>query len=141
MKIPEQAFSELRALYAELAQALEPFRRHCDSRGTCCNFDFTGHMLYVTGLEAAEMARAGVTPKVEQAQAGTCPFLDGKLCGIRDYRALGCRIYYCDKTYEEQRNAVYETFLAKVRQIETRYGLEHSYAPVTKVQFEKVAEA
>jgi Fe-S-cluster containining protein len=63
---------------------------------------------------------------------GTCPFLRGKLCGIRDHRALGCRIYYCDRTYEEDRNAVYESHLKEVRAIEARYGIEHSYRPVTE---------
>ena len=53
--IPEEAFTELRAVYERLAVALEPFRRHCASRGICCRFSTSGHMLYVTGLEAADM--------------------------------------------------------------------------------------
>jgi Fe-S-cluster containining protein len=130
--IPEKAFTELRAVYERLAVALEPFRRHCASRGICCRFSSSGHMLYVTGLEAAEMERSGERIDPALIKDGTCPFLRGKLCGIRDHRALGCRIYYCDRTYEEDRNAVYESHLKEVRAIEARYGIEHSYRPVTE---------
>ena len=59
----------------KLAAELEPFRRHCTSRGTCCRFAESGHMLYVTGLEAAGMAASGVTPSLKQSAAGTCPYL------------------------------------------------------------------
>ena len=132
LPIAEGAFAELRALYAQLGVELEPFRRHCDMRGICCNFREHGHRLFVTGLEAAEMARSGERPDAALAQAGVCPFLRGKLCGVREHRALGCRIYFCDTTYEEERNALYEKFLRHVREIEARHGMEHSYTDVTE---------
>jgi hypothetical protein len=135
------AFTELRQVYERLAADLEPFRRHCDTRGICCNFTQTGHMLYVTGLEAAEMARSGETPDQSQAADGTCPFLRGRLCGIREHRAIGCRIYFCDRTYEEDRNAIYERFLKEVRAIEARYSIEHTYQPITAVDFVKAKSA
>ena len=133
--IPAAAFDELRRVYAELSAELEPLRRHCDMRGICCNFREHGHKLFVTGLEAAEMARSGEQPDSEQSRAGVCPFLRGKLCGVREHRALGCRIYYCDTTYEEQRNAVYEKFLKLVREIEAKHKIEHTYSDVTKLEF------
>ncbi len=126
---------ELRALYEQLALELEPLRRHCDARGLCCNFAETGHMLYVTGLEAAEMRSAPAAPDMALSAAGKCPYLQGKLCGAREHRAIGCRIYFCDRTYEEERNALYEKYLKLARGIEARHGLEHSYMPVTQVGF------
>ena len=138
MATPEEAFLELRAVYAALAGELEPFRRHCDSRGVCCNFTHSGHMLYVTNLEAAEMANSGQAPRTEQAGAGVCPYLNGRLCGVRDHRALGCRIYFCDRTYEEERNALYERFLREIRAIEARHGLAHFYRPVIQVDFNEL---
>jgi hypothetical protein len=137
--IPEQAFTELRALYAKLAAELEPFRRHCDARGLCCNFAKTGHMLFLTNLEAAEMARCGEKPDRTLSAAGTCPYLRGKLCGAREHRALGCRLYFCDPTYEEQRNEIYERFLKLVRATEARFGVAHAYQPVTKIDFDCMA--
>lgn len=133
--VPEPALIELRALYAQLARELEPFRRYCDARGYCCNFVASEHMLYVTNLEAAEMAACGEGPDMEQASEGKCPYLRGKLCGAREHRAIGCRIYFCDRTYEEERNALYEKFLKAARDIESRYGIEPNYVPVTKADF------
>ncbi|HYF51294.1 MAG TPA: hypothetical protein VEJ63_17905, partial [Planctomycetota bacterium] len=63
------------------------------------------------------------------------------LCGVREHGALGCRIYYCDRTYEENRNEVYERFLKRVREIETRFGIEHSYRPVTEIDFSAIKPA
>ena len=134
-----EASSALREIYARLDRELEPFRRFCDSRGNCCHFNASGHMLYVTGLEAAEMARSGKPADRSLALAGTCPYLSGTMCGIREHRALGCRIYYCDRTYEEQRNALYERFLKEIREIESKFELEHSYGPVTQVDFQVLA--
>ena len=133
--VPPEAFAELQAVYADLEAELEPLRRQCATRGLCCDFAALGHMLYVTTLEAAYMARAGVVPHEAQMGEGKCPFLRGNLCGLRTHRALGCRVYYCDRTYEEERNALCEKMLKRVRDIETRFGLEHSYQAVTRTNF------
>jgi hypothetical protein len=133
--VPESALIELRALYAQLAGELEPLRRYCDARGLCCNFTAADHMLYVTSIEAAEMAASPERPDMALAADGKCPYLRGTLCGCREHRAIGCRIYFCDRTYEEDRNALYEKFLKAARDIEARYGIEHLYTPVTKVEF------
>src|SRR6185436_5592707 len=98
LEFPDQAHTELQTLYRRLDVEMEPFRRGCQASGRCCHFAATGHSLFVTGLEAAEMNRAGRVPDQALAAADTCPFLDGQLCGIREHRALGCRIYYCDRT-------------------------------------------
>jgi Fe-S-cluster containining protein len=135
-EIPEQALDELQEVYGRLTAALEPYKRHCDLRGNCCDFALHGHMLYVTGLEAAGMLRAGLIADKLQQQDGKCPFLNGKMCGIRDHRALGCRLYYCDTTHEVSRNELYERFLKDVRAIEVRYNLETSYRPVTEINFQ-----
>lgn len=133
-RMVESAHDELRKVYDELAVALEPFRRHCAARGICCNFARTGHMLYLTDLEASEMARAGMAAE-SQSNDGVCPYLRGNLCGAREHRALGCRIYFCDRTYEEDRNALYERFLHRIREIEGSHGIAHSYRAVTSVDF------
>jgi hypothetical protein len=135
MSVPETALLELRSLYEQLARELEPFRRYCDARGLCCNFTAAGHMLYVTPLEAAEMAATPERPDMAQSTEGKCPYLRGKLCGAREHRAIGCRIYFCDGTYEDERNALYEKFLKAAREIEARHGIEHGYVPITKVEF------
>jgi len=140
-KIPDAAFTELKEIYVRLDAELQPLRRFCTSRGICCDFAKVGHMLYATGLEAAYMARSGVAPSAENSENGKCPYLNGSLCGIRDNRAIGCRLYYCDKTYEDNRNALYERHLKQVRDIEVKYGLDHTYDPVTQLNFEELVQA
>lgn len=138
--VPSEALLELRDCYAQLAVEMNVFQRHCDARGFCCNFKEAGHRLYVTPLEAAMMSSSGVEPNGEQAEGGTCPYLKGSLCGVREHRALGCRIYFCDTTYEEQRNALYEKFLARVREIEARHGIAPGYTNVTTVDFKEFTQ-
>jgi len=48
---------------------------------------------------------------------------------------LGCRLYFCDRTYEEERNALHEKYLKAVREIETRHSIDYLYAPVTQIAF------
>ncbi len=130
--MPAEVTSALRELYDELARELDPLRRPCEATGRCCRFAQSEHMLFVTGVERAYMNAAGKSLNEDLLKAGHCPFLDGPLCGIREHRALGCRIFFCDRTFEEERNALYERFLIRIREIEVRFGLSHSYVPVTK---------
>jgi hypothetical protein len=137
--VPDAALLELRALYERFGAELEPFRRHCAARGHCCNFTQTGHMLFLTDLEAAEMARCGLDALPSQQAAGCCPYLRGTSCGAREFRALGCRLYFCDGTYEENRNALCEIFLKEIRAIEARHQIPHNYRPVTAIDFKEFA--
>jgi Fe-S-cluster containining protein len=93
-------------------------------------------MLYVTDLEAAAMARPGEVADSTQSQVGLCPFQRGAGCGVYERRALGCRTYYCDTTYQDERKQLYETALRELRAIQDRYQIAHEYQPVTAVNFE-----
>jgi len=137
-EIPEQAFAELAAVYARMDEAFAPLARRCVQCSDCCDFAVIGHMLYVTGLEAAWMAQAGEEPVAAQSLDGKCPFQRVNLCSIREHRALGCRAFFCDRTYQEERNAIYERFLKQVRAIETLYHLEHTYQPITQLSFQDI---
>ncbi len=130
--IPEDALHELRELYGQLEAEMAPLRRPCLSSGQCCHFTDFDHRLYVTRLEAAEMVRSGEELDLKQAGQGTCPFLRGRLCGIREHRALGCRVFFCDQTLEEERNEIYEKYLDAIRQIEVRHGIAHEYVQITE---------
>ena len=123
---------DLEAIYARLDEALEPYLRPCEATGRCCRFARSEHMLFVTGLEAAYMLRGGQPLDPDQLAEGSCPFLRETRCGIRKHRALGCRIYFCDRTGEEERNTLYEDHLRAIRKLEIRHGIAHSYGPVTK---------
>ncbi|MFH0939138.1 MAG: hypothetical protein V1899_07655 [Planctomycetota bacterium] len=131
--IPKQAFVELAAVYARIDEALALFAHHCVLCGNCCDFADIGHMLYVTDLEAAWMLESSVKPLAHQSRDGKCPFQHLRRCAIREHRAMGCRIYCCDRAYRDERHEIYERFLKQVRDIEARYRLEHSYQAITQI--------
>ncbi len=133
---------ELEAVYAAAAGAIAERGPACWASGRCCNFEKTGHLLYVTGLEAAytvwmgrerECAarteppglRSGLSLKV--VRGGACPFQDGNLCGVHEIKPLGCRVYFCDKSAQGWQQELSERLLADIRAIHTRHGIEYRY--------------
>lgn len=116
----------------------------CWASGRCCNFERSGHRLYVTGLEAAYTIAllpeiAGTRPEnhpaaslglvtLEQARArGGCPFQRANLCGVHPIKPLGCRLYFCDRTAQEWQHVLTERLLGDVRAIHDRFGVEYRY--------------
>jgi hypothetical protein len=121
---------DLLAVYQMIADQVEARAPVCEASGRCCNFVKTGHLLYVTGLEAAYMAtRRRVAPaEVDAARArGDCPFLLSNLCGARDYRPMGCRVYYCDPTAQDWQRDLSERAMGLIRRLHDRHGVEYRY--------------
>lgn len=58
--------AELEAVYADVASEIAARGPACWASGRCCNFERTGHRLYVTGLEAA-YCLAGLATRREHA--------------------------------------------------------------------------
>lgn len=137
----EDVTQALEAVYASAAAAIAARGPSCWASGRCCNFKSAGHLLYVTGLEAAyTLSRlprdsADGTPEpaprtlsLQQAQArGGCPFQTANLCGVHAIKPLGCRVYFCDRSAQEWQNLLSERLLADVRAIHDRFGLEYRY--------------
>lgn len=92
--------------------------------GRCCRFAEYGQQLWTTRLEFDYLvAHAGPPPA---GPPGVCPYLRGGLCGVRDHRMLGCRVYFCDATYEP--GPVYEKYHARIRELHARHGIPYEYA-------------
>ncbi len=109
----------------------------CWASGRCCNFAKSGHLLYVTGLEAAyTISRLGACrseglsiPQVQAARdAGGCPFQVGNLCGVHPIRPLGCRVYFCDRSAQAWQQELYELELGRVREIHDVHDVSYRYA-------------
>lgn len=142
----------IEAMQAELMARIEARKPVCIASGRCCNFAKHGHLLFVTGLEAAvaltriaERREAGAlavgalaarteSRVVTLAQVGAakhrgdCPFLDGTLCGVHWARPLGCRVYFCDETAQEWQHEQSEWMMDEVRGLHEREGIEYRYA-------------
>jgi len=121
----------LAAVYARATEEITRRAPVCWASGRCCNFRETGHLLYVTGLEAAyTLVRCGSPGRsgLEAATAGGgCPFQVMNLCGVHADKPLGCRLYFCDKSSFPWQNEVYERLLSDLRLLHTAQGIEYRY--------------
>ena len=59
---------ELDAVYLDISEQIEARGPACWASGRCCNFEKAGHLLYVTGLEAAYTV-VGLEKKEPRADA------------------------------------------------------------------------
>ncbi len=140
------------AMHAELMARIAARKPRCDASGRCCNFTKHGHLLFVTGLEAAmtltrieerrdaearegQAREAKATDRVvtlaqvgEARDRGDCPFLEGQLCGVHWARPMGCRVYFCDETAQEWQHEQSEWMMEEVRKLHEREAIEYRYA-------------
>ena len=133
----EAAFSpavaaELRAIHSDMAAATAERRPVCDASGRCCRFGEWGHLLYVTGLEAAWCLReSGRAPTALEVRAAAgrddCPFLDAGRCGVHAFRPVGCRAYFCDPRAEGWQEDLSERMLARLRALHEAHGIPYRY--------------
>ncbi|MFZ9882256.1 MAG: hypothetical protein ACO3QC_12735, partial [Phycisphaerales bacterium] len=104
----------------------------CNASGRCCRFGEWGHLLYVTGLEAAWCIRESArTPTAAEVLAAAgrddCPFLESGLCAVHLARPLGCRAYFCDPRAEGWQEALSERMLARLRVLHDAHGVPYRY--------------
>lgn len=122
----------LEAVYAAAAHEIALRGPACWASGRCCNFARTGHLLYVTGLEAAYAAdRAAPPPTTNDLAAararGGCPFQAANLCGAHPIKPLGCRLYFCDRSAQAWQHALSERLLADLRALHDRFSIPYRY--------------
>jgi hypothetical protein len=70
-------------------------------------------------------------PKRSLDQGETCPWqdLDGR-CTAREGRPLGCRVYYCDPSYEPHAFELSERYITRLKELTVSNGLPWNYAPL-----------
>lgn len=126
----------LESIYAEVAAAIRERGPACWASGRCCNFEKTGHRLYVTGLEAAYCV-SRLTPDqpkltqvtISQARArGGCPFQVANLCGVHTIKPLACRVYFCDRSAQQWQQELSERLHASVKALHESENIEYRYA-------------
>lgn len=116
----------LQDLYARVDVLLAEHRPRCELSGRCCDFPSVDHELYATELET-EYAVEAAGGRVPESPSGTCPwFVDG-LCGLRDGRPLGCRLYFCDPDWSEPMTDAYERFHGELRALHERLDVPYRY--------------
>lgn len=138
---------ELESVYADASEAIRLRGPACWASGRCCNFESAGHLLYVTGLEAAytiaqlpERPTPGsaATPSFPEStlrllvledakRRGGCPFQAGNLCGVHTIKPLGCRVYFCDRSAKTWQQELSERLIERVRALHDRFSIEYRY--------------
>jgi Fe-S-cluster containining protein len=124
--------AKLEAVHTLIADQVAARSPACWASGRCCNFKATGHLLYVTGLEAAylmshlgrDLKASEVTRAIER---GDCPFLHGTLCGVHAVKPTGCRLYFCDASARDWQEELSERTVAMIRELHVAERLEYRY--------------
>src|SRR5204862_7872513 len=96
----------------------------------CCRFKEYGHTLFLSQIEADVLLAAAPPYDPAAVTADFCPFQQGHLCTAREPRPLGCRVYYCDPTYQEKGAAMREKYLRRLKELADEHGAGWRYAPL-----------
>src|SRR5207245_6518630 len=116
-------------LYHEVDRAVAAAGPVCVASGRCCRFKEYGHVLFLSNLEA-EVLLANAPPYDQPLSADFCPFQKDNLCTAREPRPLGCRIYYCDPSYQETGQRISEEYLQRLKALANEHRVAWRYAPL-----------
>lgn len=110
---------DITKIYKELEAELASINPGCDACGTCCHFDTFDHVLYASTIETDYILKNVDVPPFDPDQ-GTCPFLINNKCTIREYRTLGCRVFFCNPDYKEKYQDIYNKYYAMIKDLAVR---------------------
>ena len=128
---PDQFREPLRALYAELDEAVASLAPTCALSGRCCRFEEYGHTLFLSAPEAALLLSDAPRPSRPLDRGATCPWQDSAgRCTAREARPLGCRVYFCDPAYEAEAPGLSERFIGRLKGLVRSLDLPWDYAPL-----------
>ncbi len=121
----------LRAVYDDLSVDVAQAGPVCDLSGRCCRFAEWDHTLFLSGIET-DMLLAEAPPACRPLDGGmTCPWQDEQgRCTARESRPLGCRVYFCDPSYQERGQVLSETYLGRLKSVADAHDQPWSYAPL-----------
>ncbi len=124
--------SDIKEIYKKLEAELASINPGCNACGTCCHFDEFGHVLYTSTTET-DYIRDNVEIPDFDPDKNVCPFLVNYECSIREHRALGCRIFFCNPDYKETLQEIYERYHTIIKDLVVSNDVEWQYAPMLKM--------
>ena len=128
---PAVVRESLQAIYAELDREVASHQPLCSLSGRCCRFGEYGHTLFVSAPEFSLLLADAPAASRPLDDGLTCPWQDqAGRCTARSARPLGCRVYFCDPSFEPHSGPITEASLAKVRDLCDVQELPWSYAPL-----------
>ncbi len=123
---------EIVEIYNELEAELASLDPGCNTCGTCCHFDEFNHVLYASTIETKYIQKNVDVPPLDPDQ-GTCPFLIDNKCTIREHRALGCWVFFCNPDHKETLQDIYEKYYTMIKNLALKSQTECNYAPMMKL--------
>jgi hypothetical protein len=130
-RLDPPARAELRALYEQLDAEVAALGPVCQLSGRCCRFEEHGHTLFVSTPEVRFLLGSAPEPQRPLDRGETCPWQDSRgRCTARGCRPLGCRVYYCDSSYEPAAHELSERYIARLKELTKNHGLPWNYAPL-----------
>ena len=126
--LKETLYSELAIVYQRLEKELTQLNPGCNTCGTCCNFSTFGHVLYTSSIEVDYIKQYVEVPDFNISD-NICPFLKDNQCSIRDFRTLGCRIFYCNPHYKVILYDLYEKYHCMIKELSKKYNYQWKYLP------------
>ncbi len=121
-------YLELGTIYQHLEKELMLLNPGCNRCGTCCNFKAFDHILYASSIEVDFIMRNVEVPDFKVSD-NVCPFLKDNQCSIRDFRTLGCRVFYCNPHYKEVLHSLYEKYYQMIKDLSGKYNTQWKYLP------------
>jgi hypothetical protein len=119
----------LEAIYAAADAAVAGAGPRCDASGRCCRFREYGHTLFISQIEADYLLQHA--PKIGgPVTDAACPYQVENLCKARDWRPLGCRVYFCDPNYQETGAEISERGVRALKVLASELNLGWRYAPL-----------
>lgn len=128
---PSPFRAALHGIYAAMEEEVARAGPACALSGRCCRFREYGHTLFVSAPEAALLLAEAPPPSRPLDEGATCPWQDDRgHCRARDARPLGCRVYYCDPSYQGRAAELSELYIARLKRLVVEFGLPWDYAPL-----------
>lgn len=121
----------LQELYRRLDAEVARAGPVCELSGRCCRFEEYDHTLFLSDPEAKLLVIDAPEPVRPLDDGASCPWQDVRgRCTARDARPMGCRVYFCDPSYEQTGPEIAERSIALLKEVVDRMGLSWNYAPL-----------
>jgi hypothetical protein len=128
---PSRFREPLQAAYRAVDEAVARLSPHCAISGRCCRFEEYGHTLFASAAEVALLLADAPPPSRPLDDGESCPWQDPKgRCTAREARPMGCRVYFCDPSYQPMASEIAEASIARLKRLVDDLGLPWDYAPL-----------
>jgi hypothetical protein len=121
----------LQTFYREVDEEIAQAGPLCRLSGCCCRFEEYGHTLFVSAPEALLLLADAPEPARAIDEGATCPWqaADGR-CTARAARPLGCRLFFCDPSFEARMPALAESSIGRLKRLAEERNWPWEYAPL-----------